>query len=606
MRPGNEPLDFRNVVLKDIKIDLNTFKVEEIKPNFKGRVRRYGMPDVNNIYWLFSNGTLYSYDPIKDHLDSVYICKPAEKGGYAYELVKGYDYPTVLHKPSSTFWIDFIPARELYKIDLKTKKIVKIFKCCFDKVDCNIPGGVFDMYNFDGEHIYLQQSFAAKLVNVKNDSLTDYFDLFKNSPSIQNPSGSGLYKDWAYFIFPSHIYFFNTVSQNRKDLLIDEDFKWKISQLNCKPLINDHGEMILLSSNKGFLVFNIDSLAGLEKPGNVNLSFIKLDNRNLSIDSLMRNKGLFLGYNNYNSIQIGFSDHSIFNPGKVNYEYTLYKNGDTVWNKIEGKPELTLSELSPGKYKLLLRAVNAFGDHSNKITSFGIEVTPPFRQTLLFKLLIISIVSAVIYALYRYRVQQLKRLEIIRNNIASDLHDDIGSTLNSISIYSEVAKQQAGKEIPALDMIGINSRKIIESMSDIVWTINPENDSFEKIIVRMRSFAHQLLRAKKVEYTFDVDEKLNSIALPMQVRKNFYLVFKEAVTNIIKYSKASRVSISLTEKNKTIFLKIRDNGVGIPVNPETMGNGLMNMSKRASEIHAELNINSANGEGTEIELMLKT
>ena len=146
-------------------------------------------------------------------------------------------------------------------------------------------------------------------------------------------------------------------------------------------------------------------------------------------------------------------------------------------------------------------------------------------------------------------------MQIIRNNIASDLHDDIGSTLNSISIYSEVAKQQAGKEIPALDLIGQNSRKIIESMSDIVWTINPENDSFEKIIVRMRSFAYQLLKAKKVEYTFEVDEKLNSIALPMQVRKNFYLVFKEAITNVVKYSEASRVSIDLFEKNKIIHAK---------------------------------------------------
>jgi signal transduction histidine kinase len=143
-------------------------------------------------------------------------------------------------------------------------------------------------------------------------------------------------------------------------------------------------------------------------------------------------------------------------------------------------------------------------------------------------------------------------------------------------------------------------------MSDIVCTINPENDSFEKIIIRMRSFAHQLLKAKKVEYTFEVDEKLNAIALPMQVRKNFYLVFKEAVTNIIKYSGASRVSISLTEENKIILLHIRDNGTGIPINAETQGNGLMNMKRRAEEIHASLNIKSANGEGTGIELMLKT
>ena len=197
-------------------------------------------------------------------------------------------------------------------------------------------------------------------------------------------------------------------------------------------------------------------------------------------------------------------------------------------------------------------------------------------------------------------------MEIILHRSLLLMHDDIGSTLNSISIYSEVAKQQAGKEIPALDLIGQNSRKIIESMSDIVWTINPENDPFEKIIVRMRSFAHHLLKAKKVEYTFEVDEKLNSIALPMQVRKSFYLVFKEAITNLVKYSGASKVSISLMGADQEIVLKIRDNGIGIPNNPETQGNGLMNMKRRAAEINARLNLISANGEGTGIELILNT
>ncbi len=143
-------------------------------------------------------------------------------------------------------------------------------------------------------------------------------------------------------------------------------------------------------------------------------------------------------------------------------------------------------------------------------------------------------------------------------------------------------------------------------MSDIVWTINPENDSFEKIIIRMRSFAHQLLKAKKIEYTFEVDGKLNAVTLPMQVRKNFYLVFKESITNLVKYSGATRVIISLKDENDSVVLKIRDNGIGIPVNPETQGNGLINMRRRAEEIHASLNIMSGNGEGTGIELMLKT
>jgi signal transduction histidine kinase len=141
-------------------------------------------------------------------------------------------------------------------------------------------------------------------------------------------------------------------------------------------------------------------------------------------------------------------------------------------------------------------------------------------------------------------------------------------------------------------------------MSDIVWTINPENDTFEKIIIRMRSFAYQLLKARNIEFTFESDEKLNSIALPMQVRKNFYLVFKEAITNIAKYSQATAVTISLYEKHKTIILGIQDNGKGLPPNAELLGNGLLNMKRRALEIKACLDIRSSNGNGTGVELRL--
>jgi len=476
-----------------------------------------------------------------------------------------------------------------------------------DQSDCNIPGVVYSMYTFDSLHIYLKSGFHGMLMNIQTDSVINVSQLVKKNVPFEKPVGINSFRDWTCIVFPSHIYLLNRVTGVQRELLLDDDFKWKIASLFSKPLVNDRGELILMSvANKGFVVFNVDSPILRTKPGFVNYAFIKVDNKDLLLDSLMKTNGLTLKYNKYNNIQIAFSDYSVFATERTSYEYAFFKESDTNWNKINGKPELTFSDLSSGKYQLLLRASNVYGDYSEKISAFNIEILPPYWQTWWFRGLILAGIGFFFYGLYRYRVQQLRRLQIIRNNIASDLHDDIGSTLNSISIYSEVAKQQAGKEIPALDMIGTNSRKIIESMSDIVWTINPENDSFEKIIVRMRSFAYQIFKAKKVEYTFEVDEELNSIALPMQVRKNFYLVFKEAVTNLIKYSGATRVSISLSEKNKTIFLHIRDNGKGIPVNAETQGNGLMNMKRRAEEIHGHLKIISGNGEGTAIELILET
>ena len=104
-------------------------------------------------------------------------------------------------------------------------------------------------------------------------------------------------------------------------------------------------------------------------------------------------------------------------------------------------------------------------------------------------------------------------------------------------------------------MIGESSRKVIDAMSDIVWTINPDNDSFEKIILRLRSLAYNLLRAKNIEFIFKADESLNKMQLSLEKRRNFYLIFKESLNNLIKYSQAKRVQISLIHHGPQTFCK---------------------------------------------------
>lgn len=210
------------------------------------------------------------------------------------------------------------------------------------------------------------------------------------------------------------------------------------------------------------------------------------------------------------------------------------------------------------------------------------------------------------FLLYRvYRARQKLRLHDIRNKIAGDLHDDIGSTLNSISVYSELAMDSEKERVEALEMIGEASRKIMEAMGDIVWTINAENDSFEKIIFRMKSLAYNLFRARNIEYTFHADESLDEKKLSLEDRRNFYLIFKEAVTNLVKYANATRAEITLTGERKQIRFCVRDNGVGFDPSRENAGNGLKNMRRRAKEMKAELQIESTIGIGTTIELVLK-
>ncbi len=203
-----------------------------------------------------------------------------------------------------------------------------------------------------------------------------------------------------------------------------------------------------------------------------------------------------------------------------------------------------------------------------------------------------------------YSVRQKLKLQTLRNKIAADLHDEVGSTLSSIAIFSEIAQQQSQEVNPMLHTIRESSRKMLDAMGDIVWTINPDNDQFEKIITRMRNFAFELLGARKIDFEFNADEDVVNLRLPMEVRKNLYLIFKEAANNLVKYSGANKAEFLVHEETGKLTMMIRDNGVGFDPDKLTEGNGLKSMRKRAAEIGALLKIESSPGTGTLIQLRL--
>jgi len=370
---------------------------------------------------------------------------------------------------------------------------------------------------------------------------------------------------------------------------------------------------LYFGSLNGLVVFDPDSIEDNSYRPPVVITQLLLDNKTVDPTadsqflrrSITTEKQLTISFRQ-NVIGFTFAALNFDHPERNSYVYKLEGfDKDWVYTNASNRT-VTYTNLRPKKYVFRVKASNNDGVWSDKEAMIALIITPPFWQTWWFYCLCAVFVVGVFYTIYRYRVRQVIKLQTIRNNIASDLHDDIGSTLNSISIFSEVAKQQAKENIPALEEIGISSRKIIDSMSDIVWTINPENDSFEKIVQRMRSFAHQVLKAKKIEMVFKADASLNEIALSMPVRKNFYLIFKEATNNIVKYSEATRVSFVINNAGKEVRLEIRDNGNGFHLNGSLNGNGIKNMKRRAEEIKAQLNIVTAVGEGTSIEVILTT
>jgi len=381
----------------------------------------------------------------------------------------------------------------------------------------------------------------------------------------------------------------------------------------CFALLKDKdGKIFVGTQDKGFYTFKPASLTHNSFVPPVYVSGINIYNKPViafASDSILKEpvehaRHLDLDYRQ-NEISFEFTALNYDHPEKNQYEYML-EGYDITWIRTDAKKRYAYyTNLEPAEYVFKVRGSNNDGIWNMSPATLSISISPPFWKTGWFRILVALAVVGAAYAFYRYRIGQVLLLQRIRNKIAADLHDDIGSTLNSISIYSGLAKKDPSQTQSALDMIGESSRKVIESMSDIVWSINPENDSFDKIILRMRSLSYHLLNATQIEFTFRADESLDQVKLPMEKRRNFYLIFKEVLNNLVKYSRASRASVLLTCDERFVTCIIRDDGVGFDTSLQFNGNGLNNIRKRATEMNAQLHIESAIGKGTNIELNLK-
>jgi two-component system, NarL family, sensor histidine kinase UhpB len=228
-------------------------------------------------------------------------------------------------------------------------------------------------------------------------------------------------------------------------------------------------------------------------------------------------------------------------------------------------------------------------------------------NTTLIIIVLFSVLVIGSLLLNRYRVMnRIKRqlaLEQMRQTISRDLHDDIGSALSSINILSKVAQEEKDNTQNYLQRISDQSAKMMETMGDMVWSINPKNDSLEQVIVRMREFATEILDTQNIALEF-VDNIPINLVLDAEKRRNLFLIFKEVINNAAKYSQATQVKVRLSQINNDIHLHISDNGKGFDESTVKAGNGLRNVRERAAEIGGSLMIKSESGKGTAVELQL--
>ena len=203
------------------------------------------------------------------------------------------------------------------------------------------------------------------------------------------------------------------------------------------------------------------------------------------------------------------------------------------------------------------------------------------------------------------KAKRVIEMEKMRNQIAKDLHDDIGSTLSSINIMSEVMLHQADNglvDTNGLRKIKENSSAIMESMSDIVWAINPQNDTVEKVIFKMKEFASDLLDPLNIRYTFVEKGSFSALQLDAQKRRDIYMVFKETINNAAKYSQCKNIQILLEHDGQSLVLIIKDDGKGFDVQKIKIGNGLKNIDERVYSMAGSINRITNDGSGTKIHM----
>jgi ligand-binding sensor domain-containing protein/two-component sensor histidine kinase len=307
-----------------------------------------------------------------------------------------------------------------------------------------------------------------------------------------------------------------------------------------------------------------------------------------------------------NSIAFDFAGLSFLDEENVRYRYRM-DGLDKDWSAITDRRYVNYSHLSPGKYQFRVIAQNGDGVWSAAPATLAFMIATPFWQSWWFIILSFGIVGGLIFALYRNRLQQALQIERLRVKISTDLHDDIGSTLSSISILSEIVLREVGGD-PRSGMVReIKERSIslMEKMDDIVWSINPRNDELESLMLRIKRFAAQLFEAKGIDYEIDIEHSILHLKLPMEHRQNIYLIMKEAINNLVKYADAGKAFIKAESAGQFLRVQISDDGKGLQDEQMRRGNGIFNMKSRAGLMGAELRVDSIAGKGVTVILTLK-
>jgi len=300
---------------------------------------------------------------------------------------------------------------------------------------------------------------------------------------------------------------------------------------------------------------------------------------------------------------------------QINYSYRL-KGFDDKWQESGNEGKATFTKLPPGNYELQMRAGFRGTLWDGKYSSVLIKVVPAFYQTWWFRILILLLLLLLLsYFIYYlstkklrqklFLLKQQQQITSLRNRIAGDIHDDIGAGLTKISIQSELAKQNkkalANDYLEVIENINLQSHDLVNSLGEIVWTINPQYDKAESMLAYFRHYIHKFLEGIPLHYYIHFPDVAGEENVHPDIKRNLFLILKEALNNAVKHAHAKELHIFFEINASRYIMRIEDNGKGMNDEHENIfGNGLKGMKNRASQINAVLKITSKQNKGTAV------
>ena len=394
------------------------------------------------------------------------------------------------------------------------------------------------------------------------------------------------------------------VLQNEGKIIVSPDNEMVMSTNDYMGNLQrfDKHSVVAFNTRK-LIVYHTLAAMEKEKPGRILVSDFKVFDKLHPLS--LYDKPIKLNHNQ-NFFSFTFSLLKANQAKEVLYALKL-ENFDNDWIYLKKLQEVRYTNIPPGKYVFKVKASGNSGEWLHFSRDIAITVLPPFWKTGWFRLLCVVAIGTGIYLLYRYRINQFRKIYEVRNKISQDLHDEIGSTLSGVVLFSELAQKKIGQQHTSeadtyLRRITQQSKEMAEKMSDIVWAINPQNDNLKKVITKLQAFTLNICTARNIRVQFEVDQAILSRHMSMQQRKNIYMISKEAINNAVKYSAAHNLFFALQHKGSHFLLTIKDDGSGFDMSNTTKGNGMINMLTRADEMKSELHIESTPGSGTLVSL----